>query len=424
MPLIVGGSDGSGTRSVVALLEKLGVRMNVDDRGTNDVHADEMGGWPPVVRLVLRHTKSGDYDVDSLPPDLVKNAVETMRPFISSMDTQGKRHPSKARGVSYGFKAPVSMLLVPFFLHEYGQLKFLQVVRDGRDIAFSGNQSPVTKFYSSMYSLAESKKWGSMPEVKGMQLWSEWNAAVAEWGERHSNMPNFDFLTIHTEDLIDPATKFMAVREVAGFVGADHLSNDELCCMVVQPEEFMGSHSKDVKGRGEQGAVASSTLKSRFGHWKEKLAGRDELGTALHQEGARGLQKFGYAPDTRAGRFQTSSDGYQCTLTPANCHAMGIKPPRAPTAPTSHPPRTNKRQGGTTATDSGACKFHRGMDYKGGGGDIEAVDAGDPNECCRLCQQHEDCKFITYNPDGRMCYLKRSQGKIMSTSGLISAEVA
>ena len=44
--LAVGGSDGSGTRSVVALLEDLGVNMVVDDRGTNDVHADEMGGWP------------------------------------------------------------------------------------------------------------------------------------------------------------------------------------------------------------------------------------------------------------------------------------------------------------------------------------------------------------------------------------------
>jgi hypothetical protein len=35
---------------VVALLEKLGVFMVVDDRGTNDVHGAEMGGWPPVVR--------------------------------------------------------------------------------------------------------------------------------------------------------------------------------------------------------------------------------------------------------------------------------------------------------------------------------------------------------------------------------------
>ena len=40
-----------------------------------------------------------------------------------------------------------------------------QVVRDGRDIAFSGNQSPVTKFYRQTYSEAAFNKWSRMPEV-------------------------------------------------------------------------------------------------------------------------------------------------------------------------------------------------------------------------------------------------------------------
>ena len=47
------------------------------------------------------------------------------------------------------------MCLVPFFHRAYstnaGGMKFLQVVRDGRDIAFSGNQSPVTKFYKANF---------------------------------------------------------------------------------------------------------------------------------------------------------------------------------------------------------------------------------------------------------------------------------
>ena len=48
--LMVGGTDGSGTRSVVDLLENLGVMMAVDDEGTMDVHGQEMeGGWPPIV---------------------------------------------------------------------------------------------------------------------------------------------------------------------------------------------------------------------------------------------------------------------------------------------------------------------------------------------------------------------------------------
>ena len=51
--LLVGGSDGSGTRSFVDLLLSLGVAMSVDDAGTMDVHGWEMeGGWPPIVKQV------------------------------------------------------------------------------------------------------------------------------------------------------------------------------------------------------------------------------------------------------------------------------------------------------------------------------------------------------------------------------------
>ena len=64
--VVVGGSDGSGTRSVVALLEKLGVFMVVDDRGTNDVHAAEMGGWPPVVRKRQRDLISWCLSISSI----------------------------------------------------------------------------------------------------------------------------------------------------------------------------------------------------------------------------------------------------------------------------------------------------------------------------------------------------------------------
>lgn len=56
--------------------------------------------------------------------------------------------------VRWGFKAPVSMLMVPAFNEVVPQgVKFLHVVRDGRDISFSGNQSPVNKFYATHYNV-------------------------------------------------------------------------------------------------------------------------------------------------------------------------------------------------------------------------------------------------------------------------------
>ena len=80
-----------------------------------------------------------------------------------------KRASFVASGVAYGYKAPVSMLLLPFLAQAYQRegFKFLHVVRDGRDIAFSGNQSPVGKFYRDSYADGAKKydRWNSMPEV-------------------------------------------------------------------------------------------------------------------------------------------------------------------------------------------------------------------------------------------------------------------
>ena len=51
--LVVGGTDGSGTRRVVQLLTRLGVTVVSEDPETFDLHADLLGGWPEVVTPVL-----------------------------------------------------------------------------------------------------------------------------------------------------------------------------------------------------------------------------------------------------------------------------------------------------------------------------------------------------------------------------------
>jgi len=52
--LVVGGTDGSGSRRVVSLLVALGVPMVSEDPETYDIHADLVGGWPKMVTPLLR----------------------------------------------------------------------------------------------------------------------------------------------------------------------------------------------------------------------------------------------------------------------------------------------------------------------------------------------------------------------------------
>ena len=89
VPLIVGGTDGSGTRGVVALLQRLKVAMVVEDTGTMDIHASPYmvkGGWPEVVRPVLEWAHGAGYDTQAAPSDLRKTTIVAMGKLRAQMD--------------------------------------------------------------------------------------------------------------------------------------------------------------------------------------------------------------------------------------------------------------------------------------------------------------------------------------------------
>lgn len=321
VPLIVGGTDGSGTRGVVALLQRLNVIMVVEDLGTLDVHGTPYmasGGWPHVVRPVVEWAGGANYDASAAPESLrtstlealgnLKTKMESVRSrlrgnsrFLRSMvrnpawnlqlqeeehkkkylekaleerskypsnavrhlreciifilffhadriitievspsairldrsafpliDCQfsfrhsvttvnrqaAKKDRNKQRGqvanyVSWGFKAPVSMLLVPFFQEAWGRAKFLHVVRDGRDIAFSGNQTPVSKFYDQTFGPGSKERQIESAPLKAIKMWSVWNSGLYQWATRRAagGASHTDYLMLHVEDLIDPAAK-------------------------------------------------------------------------------------------------------------------------------------------------------------------------------------------------------------------------
>ena len=89
VPLIVGGTDGSGTRGVVALLQRLKVPMVVEDTGTMDIHASPYmvkGGWPEVVRPVLDWAHGAGYDTQAAPAELRKTTIVALGRLRAQMD--------------------------------------------------------------------------------------------------------------------------------------------------------------------------------------------------------------------------------------------------------------------------------------------------------------------------------------------------
>jgi hypothetical protein len=251
-----------------------------------------------------------------------------------------KPEGAEARFIEYGFKAPVAMTLNPFWHELLPNFRFLHVVRDGRDIAFSANQGPVLKFYRAMYN---STKDLSLPmQLKAIKLWSDWNVQIHNWCkeqvqrlDRAFSAPSksyaheapvekdkaLGYFLIHTEDLVSASksTRLRAMSQLAEWVGST-VSEDGLCCLATLDLEFMGSHDANKEGN----------VSKRYGKWRAAVAQDKDLGTRLYEEGRVGLELFGYLDDSERNRLLDSEEtaaqavlpsGYVCRKTPVDCEA-------------------------------------------------------------------------------------------------------
>jgi hypothetical protein len=285
--LIVGGSDGSGTRAFAQYLQFLDVPMVVDDLGTYDAHAEMLydgQGWPALVARVLNATRSATYTVDQLSQSLRTEAKKELSimldAFRSKLDDQIQKRRSRlgdipmASSVSMGFKAPISQLLLPLFRDQLPAAKFLHIVRDGRDVALSDNQSPVKKFYSTFYEDAhardlqmEENNFGfeSRMQIKALELWNDWNSQVYDYGKEHADGTTFDVLVMRSEDLLEDT--YNSLLKLADFVGSPK-TPQELCCLSRRGLGDMGE--SDVNGRrslfGPNGVDPTmlASVKNRF----------------------------------------------------------------------------------------------------------------------------------------------------------------
>lgn len=149
--LVIGGSDGSGTRSFAHAARTLGVPMKTDLNSNLDVQSGSIfqgEGFAKLVNLVLHNTRSVNYEVSDMNNILRTIALRETRNFKRSIDQWQRsvethlkaarnRHADfhRSKSVSVGFKAPATMLLLPLIKQVFGPVKFIHVVRDGRDVS-------------------------------------------------------------------------------------------------------------------------------------------------------------------------------------------------------------------------------------------------------------------------------------------------
>jgi hypothetical protein len=154
----------------------------------------------------------------------------------------------------WGWKEPRSIYLLPFFHEHLPALRFLHVVRDGRDMALSQNQNQLRKHGDSAPIPADAPV-----RVRSIALWSWVNLNAKAYGEARLGDR---YLRVRFEDLC--ADPIGSTRRLFEFVGLD--ADPALAREVV-------------------------TTPASLGRWH---AHDPELVAELHAAGGRALAAFGY----------------------------------------------------------------------------------------------------------------------------------
>ena len=195
-PLIIGGTGGSGTRALSKTLQhagfSLGENLN-DDHDSLDV-AEFLHHWVP---QWISHGSAA----------LPQGRQERMdRHFLAAL--------AKLRGHSVGprdpwlIKNPRLMYLLPFLNRLLPGFRFLHLVRDGRDMAFSKNQGQLA--YLGQIYLQEPVQ--EKNPIQSARLWARANLAAHTCGrellrERYLLL-RFEDLCANPEDVAERVFTF------------------------------------------------------------------------------------------------------------------------------------------------------------------------------------------------------------------------
>ncbi len=251
-PTVIGATGGSGTRVIARILRRAGVFMGSQLNRAEDSIPLAMFCNRWVNDYTTRAELVDEHEAQRLEAAMVRS-------FGEALEDHWGRPEAVFR--SWGWKAPTSMYLLPFFHRHFPRLRFVHLVRDGRDMAFSKNENQLRK-HGSLY-LSEEQQHLSRPEQL-ITLWSHANLAVVDYGERELGDR---YLRVRFEDLCaDPMT---VVGHLLDFAGLDTNLQDIVPLEIEPP--------------------------ASLGRWREQ---DDRILRDLHRIGEVPLRRFGYLPQT------------------------------------------------------------------------------------------------------------------------------
>ena len=166
-PLVIGATGGSGTRVIARIAKLAGYNLGAKLNSAEDAlefYSFHDRWINPFVSAQRHREKVTSWQSARMKED-----------FHAAL----ARHIPEAerRGTRWGWKAPRSIYLLPFLSTQFPKLKFIHLLRDGRDMAFSQNQNQLRKHQRAVLAWRE-RVFRSVPE-RSILLWERINLNCA-----------------------------------------------------------------------------------------------------------------------------------------------------------------------------------------------------------------------------------------------------
>jgi Sulfotransferase family len=243
-PIVIGATGGSGTRVVARIARVTGLFIG-DDLNPAEDALDIAEFYDRWINPYFWHRHDWGPDVE---PEM-----------RAELDALLERHRAPADGGRWGWKEPRSIFLIPFLAAALPGMRFVHVVRDGRDLAFSKNQNQPRKHADAFLGSTSPR-----PEspTRAIELWRAVNLEAADAGER------------------ELAERYRRIRY------------EDLCA---EPERVVAEILAFLDQDGDPAELARAVdPPPTLGRWRES---DPVLVRELEQIAAPALERFGYLDD-------------------------------------------------------------------------------------------------------------------------------
>jgi hypothetical protein len=245
-PIVIGGTGGSGTRLVQSILVNAGVFMGHHLNAVGDA-LDFVGALDRFINPIVTHTRSLNYRPADLPADLGQSA-------ISELGAAARRIAADCPWAAsqWGWKNPRSMFVLPILHEIYHQLRFIHVLRDGRDMAFSSNQNQPQQHYAALFDEAPT----AITFEDALRFWAKANCEVSSWG---LNNLGDRYLILRLEDICDQPEP--QIRRLLQWLDLPDRNASALRALVATPKSMGRWRQRDASVKATLDQIGGGALR-------------------------------------------------------------------------------------------------------------------------------------------------------------------